>query len=310
MAEYNGSIELIAGLKPKNNGNFPLVNAPDVLLPDGKRLSEIDFENLGGGGAFEVTFSDVNIGDDMTGTATASHTVSEIKAAHDSGQYVYASIDIMGQGIPYYLPLVVSFASDDFSIAAFGLHMGEAFVQVTVADDKSAQIIFLTGGSGGGGDTFPVGFVVNPADFTATCDKTFAEIYAAVGEGKFIYGAFTIMGALEYAPFMIPFIGFGEDSQRFALFNGAYEMLGLKASIMVLADGNVMTDVSEIDSGGGGAAPSVPPTDVDMSRFESDGIIEETYADGTVKTTTIEYDSLGNPVKITDGDGNVTEFTW
>lgn len=36
---YNGSIELISGLKPKNNGNFPLVNAPDVQVDDdGTRL--------------------------------------------------------------------------------------------------------------------------------------------------------------------------------------------------------------------------------------------------------------------------------
>ncbi len=36
---YNGSIELISGLKPKNNGDFPLVNAPDVQVDDdGTRL--------------------------------------------------------------------------------------------------------------------------------------------------------------------------------------------------------------------------------------------------------------------------------
>lgn len=36
---YNGSIELISGLKPKNNGDFPLVNAPDVQVSDdGTRL--------------------------------------------------------------------------------------------------------------------------------------------------------------------------------------------------------------------------------------------------------------------------------
>lgn len=36
---YNGSIELISGLKPKNNGNFPLVNARDVQVnEDGTRL--------------------------------------------------------------------------------------------------------------------------------------------------------------------------------------------------------------------------------------------------------------------------------
>lgn len=39
MAEYNGSVELISGLKPKNGGSFPLVNAPDVQIdPSGTRL--------------------------------------------------------------------------------------------------------------------------------------------------------------------------------------------------------------------------------------------------------------------------------
>ena len=36
---YNGSVELISGLKPKNGGTFPLVNAPDVQVgEDGTRL--------------------------------------------------------------------------------------------------------------------------------------------------------------------------------------------------------------------------------------------------------------------------------
>lgn len=198
MAEYNGSIELIAGLKPKNNGDFPLINAPDVLMPDGKRLSDIDFENLGGG------------------------------------------------------------------------------------------------------DTFPVEFVVNPADFTATCDKTFAEIYAAVGEGKFIYGIFSYMEA----PVMIPFICVAADSQPFALFEGTYEMMGMKARILVLADGNVMTDVSQIGSG------DTPATKIDLSRLETEGVIEETFTDGSVKATTIGFDGDGNPVSITDGNGNMTELVW
>jgi hypothetical protein len=32
MAEYNGTIELISGITPKNNGTFPLVNAKDVAF--------------------------------------------------------------------------------------------------------------------------------------------------------------------------------------------------------------------------------------------------------------------------------------
>lgn len=51
------------------------------------------------------------------------------------------------------------------------------------------------------------------------------------------------------------------------------------------------------------------PTAIDLSRLD-DGEVVETFSDGTVKTTTIEYDADGNPVKITDGDGNVTVLTW
>ena len=36
---YNGSVELISGIKPKNGGTFPLVNAPDVQVDEvGTRL--------------------------------------------------------------------------------------------------------------------------------------------------------------------------------------------------------------------------------------------------------------------------------
>ena len=37
---YEGSIELISGIRTKNNGKFPLVNAPDVRIDDGTRLSD------------------------------------------------------------------------------------------------------------------------------------------------------------------------------------------------------------------------------------------------------------------------------
>lgn len=52
------------------------------------------------------------------------------------------------------------------------------------------------------------------------------------------------------------------------------------------------------------------PTSIDLSGFDTNGTIVETYVDGTSKTTTIEFDANGTPTKITDGDGNVTTLTW
>lgn len=51
------------------------------------------------------------------------------------------------------------------------------------------------------------------------------------------------------------------------------------------------------------------PKAIDLSAFDTEGKIVETYDDKT-KTTTMEFDESGNPVKITDGDGNVTVLTW
>lgn len=52
------------------------------------------------------------------------------------------------------------------------------------------------------------------------------------------------------------------------------------------------------------------PTAIDLSQFESNGKIVETFADGTTKTTTVEFDGNGKPVKITDSTGNTTNLSW
>ena len=44
---FTGSIEVLSGLKPAGKGQFPLIEAEDVLMPDGRRLSNVP---LGGGG--------------------------------------------------------------------------------------------------------------------------------------------------------------------------------------------------------------------------------------------------------------------
>lgn len=51
-------------------------------------------------------------------------------------------------------------------------------------------------------------------------------------------------------------------------------------------------------------------TSIDMSAFNTQGKITQTYADGSTDTTTVEFDNYGTPVKITDGNGNVTQLIW
>ena len=58
------------------------------------------------------------------------------------------------------------------------------------------------------------------------------------------------------------------------------------------------------------AAIEAKPTAIDLTALETEGKIVETYANGSTKTSVMEFDADGNPTKITDGDGNVTTLTW
>lgn len=51
-------------------------------------------------------------------------------------------------------------------------------------------------------------------------------------------------------------------------------------------------------------------TSIDLSAYESSGQIVETYKDGSTKTTAVEFDENGNPIKITDSNGNETVVIW
>lgn len=73
---------------------------------------------------------------------------------------------------------------------------------------------------------------------------------------------------------------------------------------IVIQEGVVSSWFSSLNEG------EAVATSIDLSGYESNGQIAETYADGTTKTTTVEFDASGNPTKITDGDGNVTTLTW
>lgn len=75
------AIYLIDKIKPKNNGNFPMVDAVDVEMPDGKRLSEVDF--TGGQGA----------------SITLDTTLSKAGQAADAGA-VGAALQFLQSAIP------------------------------------------------------------------------------------------------------------------------------------------------------------------------------------------------------------------
>lgn len=79
MAEYNGTIELISGLVPKNNGDFPLVQAKDVAMPDGSRLSDMT------SGAYPIV--------DASTTEIPSIEDGTVKAISPETYYLFGEVD-------------------------------------------------------------------------------------------------------------------------------------------------------------------------------------------------------------------------
>lgn len=51
LSIFKGSVDLISGLRPKNNGDFPLMEAHDIVVDEsGTRLDE-KLEKMGSGGS-------------------------------------------------------------------------------------------------------------------------------------------------------------------------------------------------------------------------------------------------------------------
>ena len=69
------AIELIGKIKPKNNGTFAMVDAADVEMPDGTRLSDLEIPEVKDGVSPTVTVTGITGGHrvtitDATGTKT------------------------------------------------------------------------------------------------------------------------------------------------------------------------------------------------------------------------------------------------
>lgn len=75
-----------------------------------------------------------------------------------------------------------------------------------------------------------------------------------------------------------------------------------QAMAIVSEIGDAVTDLQTATS---------PAESVDLSEFESNGIIEQTNADGSVVVYQFHFDAeTGNPTKITDSNGNETVLMW
>lgn len=108
-----------------------------------------------------------------------------------------------------------------------------------------------------------------------------------------------------------------------AVYNSFSVQVGVFAGDLRTTTGADIPCLKSILSQGGAPADPTPDvyaqimallnhgvTSIDLSKLDTEGKIVETCADGTTRTTVMEFDENGNPIKITDPDGTETVLVW
>ena len=127
-------------------------------------------------------------------------------------------------------------------------------------------------------------------------------IQTAIAKGPVGFVVPINMGTVVNATFIMNGAGIGGAYQCISMVNYAEA-----ATITINVDTNAIMVVlaSLKDSVGLKEA-----AEVDLSGYEANGVIVETYADGSSLTHTFEFDADGRPTKRTDSNGGETIFTW
>lgn len=105
-------------------------------------------------------------------------------------------------------------------------------------------------------------------------------------------------------PFLIGVLADGSDAAAYTTDEGESHIIGVWEKVVKPLDAKFLP-MDEIKE-----AVVPKAISVDLTNFESNGTIVETYADGSTITYTMEFDADGNPTKITDSNGNETMLTW
>lgn len=309
------SIELIDKIKPKNNGAFALVDAHDVAMPDGTRLDTWE----GGGDiptfdlvalglpAIQINGADVELETDTTEMlaaleagavrfkANAEYNGIEfnnfVLTVHDiSGGYCSYAFDILGT------PTILSISIETGKITARGVILAK-YDGKEEAEEIPAFDLATLGLPSVPLDGTQVGAQMDTAQITAALDKgpaKFSMVLSIDGE-ETPFDAVMNPTRATVGEGIVSYM----CSHALAIMNG--ELLNL-----IFMSGGCYAVILPI----GGATASNPATSINLSGLDTTGKIVETYADGSTKTTSLEFDADGNPIKITDGDGNVTTLIW
>ena len=312
------SIELIDKIKPKNNGSFPLVEAHDIQMPDGSRLDTwegkgtipyFDLVELGLPDVPVEGGEKVTVQTDATGmiealfegavrfrvnlyyrslTLNLVFTLHDISSPDGTSYFCSHALDLFG-GVPMLLYM---------QIEAGKVTAGITLLEEDTGEEETTEIPTF--------DLVALGLPAVPMDGNEVLVQTdTTEIRAALDKGavKFI-ASFLFGDSAVTAEVIMNKVSASALGMYICSYALDFDGLPMIFNLYVAEEGAVIAFYTNL------AKTETPATSIDLSALDTEGKVVETYADGTSKATTLEFDSNGNPVKITDGDGNVTTLIW
>lgn len=127
------------------------------------------------------------------------------------------------------------------------------------------------------------------------------EIMSALEKGAVRFSLNVVLGETVIPMFLIPNSIYADGMW---MCTTVAEFMGKMLCTMIVQEGAIVVYFSAFSE------EEAVATSIDLSAYESSGQIVETLSDGSIKTTTVEFDDNGNPIKITDSRGNETTLTW
>ena len=315
------AIEVISTIKPKNNGSFPIVEAKDVSVDEnGTRLSE-KLSNLGTPSVstdFSVPTFDLTalglVAVSLDGTQTILQTdTTEIVSALEKGTIRFSLDVALGEAVaPFSVIPNIACSSADGVYMCTAVYELNGKILVTFIVQEGFVVVQASAFGETSDNEIPsfdlaaLGLDAVTLDGNETILQTdTTEIVSALEKGTIRFSLDVAVGE-AVAPFSVmPNIACSPAEGAY-MCTAVYDFNGKILVTFIVQEGFVVVMASAL----GEAETESVATNIDLSKFNTSGQITETYADGSTKTTTIEFDADGNPVKITDGDGNVTTLTW
>ena len=325
------SIPITDKFKPKGAGGYPLMDAEDILMPDGNRLSDFTFSAETP--VFDLSAMGLPALNNAGRFSSLAADTTEIMEALSNGPVVFVipvSIDdhtknavvtaggstLNGTYEHYFIstvfgdPIAIRLLINNVGIFVFGEQLPTlAGLPKIQAEDQGkflavdCGLFTLVSPTGAETPVFDLGALglgaVPLTGGSSVVETDTTEIRSALDKGVVIFVIPVAANGTTMSATMTMNGGNANGSYQCISVTNMFEMATVTVNV---TDTFVHVSFASLKD--------APPASIDLSGYETDGEIVETFADGSTKTTVMEFNSDGKPTKITDSNGNVTTLTW